>query len=157
MAKVRIEVVPEQEEDVVLFCKALTPAILELKERLQRSELKPREMLVTLQGAEYILPFSDILFFESDGGKTAVHTKSRMYYTDLSLAALSERLTGDFFRGSKSCIVNLRRIASLHRELTGVCEVRFQGCDKNIFVSRMYYKAFRERLDAIRLGGQKED
>ena len=155
--RVRIEIAAEQEEDVVLRCREVTPEILKLREELESGGARSREMLVTLQGTEYILPYDEILFFESSGEKTAVHTKNRMFYTETTLARLSQTLPNEFFRGSKSCIVNLRRIVSLHRELTGICEVRFRGSDKNVFVSRMYYKTFRERLDEVRLGRQKED
>ncbi len=152
MPTVRIEIVPEQEEDIVLRCRAVTPQILRLQEALEKGGAAHWEMLVTLGGVEYILPYDDILFFESRDEKTAVHTKTRMYYTEETLAKLSQIIPGEFFRGSKSCIVNVRKISSLKRELTGVCEARFSGCDKNVFISRMYYKAFREKLDEVRLG-----
>ena len=109
------------------------------------------DLILTLSGTEYLVPPEEILFFESRDDKVAAHTSDRMYYTDKTLAQLSDCLGPAFARVSKSCIVGLTNVHSLHRELTGICEVHFTDCDKKIFVSRMYYHDFRERLETFRV------
>lgn len=150
--KVRIEIDPEGDEEVVLRCREITSQIQKLREQIMGTFAASGEMLLTLSGREYIVALEEILFFESCGDRTAVHTTDRMFYTDRSLSDLIGVLPGEFFRGAKSCIVNLRRICSFHRELTGVCELCFSGSNKKVYVSRRYYQPFRERLGEIRFG-----
>lgn len=152
---VKTETDPDGSEEIIIRCRSVTPEVRRIKEILESDgAVCPNEMMLTLCGSEYIVPLEKILFFESAGGRTAVHTAERVYYTGKTLAELTDLLGGGFFRISKSCIANIRRISSLHRELTGVCEACFSGCDKKIYISRMYYKPFRERLEEIRLGGR---
>ena len=151
--EVRIETDSKAEEspEVVIRCREITPEIHRLAQRLQAEcDGIGQEILLTLCGRDYIVALDHILFFETSGEHTVAHTADGMYYTDQSLSRLVCQLPPAFFRGSKSCIVNTRQVASLHRELTGVCEVCFAGSTKRVYVSRMYYKAFRARLDEIR-------
>ena len=104
---------------------------------------------LNLRGEEFWIPPSEILFFLSDDDKTTAHTERNLYYSDRKLCELPDLLPPYFFRVSKSCIANLKQVRSLRRELTGVCEVHIGGQDKTIYVSRMYYKPFRERLMEI--------
>lgn len=150
--RVRIEIDPEGKEEVVVRCRELTEQVRRLRDEIMGVPSAGGEMLLTLGGREYIVALGDILFFESCGDRTAAHTAGRMFYTDRTLSDLLGTLPGEFCRGAKSCIVNLRRISSFHRELTGVCEVCFAGSNKKIYVSRMYYKPFRERLGEVRFG-----
>ena len=145
--KVRIEIDPGAEEEIVIRCKALTPEL----ETLRRMALgEGEELLLTLGEEEFFIPRGDILFFESVGGKTAAHTASRMFYTAHKLYELEELLAGSFLRVSKSCILNLRAVSLIRRDMTGSCEVRFTGSGKKVYVSRMYYKTFRETLLEMR-------
>lgn len=150
---VRIEVIPDLDSSVVIQCRELTADILKLRDYAASGFVGGAdEMLFSLHGEEFIVPLGEVLFFESRDDRVAAHTAKRMYYTENTLTQLMNRLGADFFRVSKSCIVNLRKIGSLKRELTGVCEVRFSDCDKQVLVSRMYYKSFRERLEEVRFG-----
>ena len=152
MAKsVRIEIDPNGSDDIVIVCKELTPEILEIEKLINGGRKSESDMLLTLGGSEYLIEYGDILFFETVGERTAAHTADRMYYTDKRLYELCDSLPKSFFRVSKSCIVNIDRIASMKRELTGVCDISFRGSNKTAFVSRMYYKPFYERLTEIRL------
>ena len=150
---VRIEVDPSADEEIVIKCRELTPGVLALKNAVENASAGGGEdIALTLGESEYFISLRDILFFESADERTAAHTSDHMYYTGRKLFELTENLPGYFMRVSKSCIVNLRLISSIHREVTGICEVCFCGSVKKIYVSRMYYKAFRERLIEVRLG-----
>lgn len=150
---VKIVINPEQEDDIIISCKELTPEVLLLENAAMKGYIgKSAEMIFKLNNEEFILPTSEILFFESYDNKIRAHTKKNMYFSDKTLSQLTEELDGNFFRVSKSCIVNLKLICSLKRELTGICEARFAGSNKTIYISRLYYKPFRERFDEIRLG-----
>lgn len=147
--KVRIEIEPGLEaEEVIIRCSTLTPEIANLQRLAETGSLplQNRILPVILGETEYFLPINELLFFEAADGRTAVHTVDRMYYTEKTLRDLADELPSNFVRVSKSCILNVRSVSSLKRSLTGVSEVTFAHSSKKAFVSRMYYKPFRERL-----------
>ncbi len=151
--KVRIEEDPSLTEDeIVIRCRAVDGEILRLR-RLAEGEgasegsrRPPRALTLTLAGREYFVPTDELLYFETGDGRTVAHTADRMYYTDLRLFELTEILPDCFMRVSKSSILNARAVNALHRDVTGIGEAFFPGCEKRVFISRMYYKALRERV-----------
>ena len=70
-----------------------------------------------------------------------------MYYSNYKLYELEQLLPRSFVRISKSCIINTAKVSAVNKNLAGASEVRFLKTHKKVFVSRMYYKIFKERLD----------
>ncbi len=147
--KVRFEIDKSCEEEIIIRCKEINDDVLKLQSLINGIG-KSREMELHLNGNDYFIAIDEILFFETDGNKTAAHTADKMYYTDMKLYELEERLPRSFMRVSKSCVVNLKAVASLKREITGICEASFPKTSKKIFISRSYYKPFREKITEIR-------
>ncbi|MBP5604981.1 MAG: LytTR family transcriptional regulator, partial [Ruminiclostridium sp.] len=59
-------------------------------------------------GETKIVPLKDILYFESVDGRTFIYTRDSVLETDKKLYELEEWLEpGDFYRCSKSCIINI--------------------------------------------------
>ena len=146
--KVRFEITPECEEEIIIKCKELSDEVLLIERYINSNSTS--EIELHLGGKDYFVPLNEILFFESTDSKTAAHTKDKMFYTTLKLYELEEKLPRYFMRVSKSCIINLNSVSSLRRELTGICETSFKGSAKKIFVSRNYYKPFREKINDLR-------
>ena len=59
-------------------------------------------------------------------------------------------LPRNFMRVSKSAILNLNLVYSVEKNITASSLVRFMGTDKIVYVSRIYYKAMKQRLDERR-------
>lgn len=114
----------------------------------QRAEADTR-LSLKLGVQEHLIAPEQILFFESEDGKVAAHTAGRIYRTEKKLYELEEQLPKYFMRVSKACVLNLKAVSWLKREFTGPCRVGFAGSDKQAYVSRMYYKPFREKLDEM--------
>ena len=159
MRKVRIEIDPSAEEEVIIRCPALTPELLRLQQIAEGGSRAEADLTLplTLDDTEYFIPARNLLFFETAGSRTAAHTRENMYYTDLKLYELEELLPDSFVRASKSCILNVKAVASLRRGLTGIAEVAFARSEKRVFVSRMYYHPFREKLLGSGLARGKEN
>ncbi|MCL2353698.1 MAG: LytTR family transcriptional regulator, partial [Defluviitaleaceae bacterium] len=65
----------------------------------------------TRDGQTHILDASAILYIDTVDKKTFLYTKGAIYETSLRLYELEEQLcNGDFFRASKSSIVNFNKI-----------------------------------------------
>lgn len=150
--KVRIEIDPAGEEEVVIRCKSATPSVYALKAAIENGagDGQVRELTLSLGEEEYFVQLDQILFFESAENRVAAHTDKRIYYTDMKLYELENVLPKTFMRVSKGCVLNLRAVAWLKKELTGPCRVGFTGSTKQAYVSRMYYQPFREKLEETR-------
>lgn len=148
--KVRIEIT-DGEEEIVIKCKEITPEIMKLKEKLETNDLmQNHKMMLKLGEDEHIVDISNILFFESESNDVLAHTSARIYRTNLKLYGLEGLLPNSFMRISKATIVNLNRISWYNRELTGNGKAGFANSDKQVYVSRMYFKQFTENLKEMR-------
>lgn len=152
--KVKIEVDPDGPEEVIIRCRHVTPEVIRLQGLLESGTAKDgtaRRLSLTLGEEEHLVDPRRILFFETADGRVAAHTDKRVYYTEMKLYELEEVLPKCFMRISKACVLNLDAVASLRRELTGLCRVGFANCAKEVYISRMYYRPFREKLDEMRM------
>ena len=147
--KVRIEIDPDCEEEIIIRCRNMSEEAMRIESVV--SALEASEMELELGEKLHFVKISSLLFFETDGSKTAAHTVDRMYYTDLKLYELEQRLPNSFMRISKSCIINVNAVSSIHKEITGICEAFFRNTPKKVYVSRSYYKPFKEKINETRL------
>ncbi|MBP5313183.1 MAG: LytTR family transcriptional regulator DNA-binding domain-containing protein [Clostridia bacterium] len=151
--RIRIEVDPDGPEEVIIRCRKLTPDILKLQELLETGGGKSavQKLSLNLGEEEHLVELRRILFFESADGRVSAHTDKRIYRTDMKLYELEDILPKSFMRVSKMCILNLEAVSWLKRELTGPCRVGFGTSPKQVYISRMYYKPFREKLEEMRM------
>lgn len=144
--RVRIDINPDCDEEIIIRCKNISEEVLRLESLVSNSEME-----LELGGKLHFIKTDSILFFETCGNKTAAHTRDMMYYTDMKLYELEESLPRSFMRISKSCILNTKAVSSIRREFTGICEAFFAGTVKKVYISRTYYKPFREKINETRL------
>lgn len=151
--KIRIEVGCDEDE-IVIRCREKTREIEKIESALQdlRGVESKREILLYSSGAEFYIPLSEILYFESAGGKVYAHTARAVYSTDKKLFELEEELSASFVRVAKSTVVNLYLVMSLHREVVGNGTVCFKDSEKRAYFSRGYYKLLRDKIQEKRLG-----
>ena len=151
--RIKIEVDPDGPEEVVIRCKKLTPDILRLQELLEAgsADAGVRKLSLFLGREEHLVDIKKILFFESADGRVAAHTDKRIYYTDMKLYELEGLLPYGFMRISKTCILNLEAVSWLKREITGPCCAGFAASPKQVYISRMYYRPFCEKLEEMRM------
>lgn len=148
--KVRIEISPEAEEEIVIRCRQLDERTERIREVIAELDRTSRELLLYIGNTEYYVEKSDILFFESGAGKVFAHTKDKMLRTEYKLFELEDVTPSYFVRISKSVIANVKLIASLSRELTGNGKITFKGSDKQTYFSRAYYKALKDKIEEVR-------
>ena len=109
------------------------------------------ELSLTLAGKEYFIKTDDILFIQTDINGLSVHTADSVFESKLTLSALLDLLPKRFLRVSKSCIINMKNVFSIKRELTGGGEVEFYDTEKKAYVSRKYYGEFYRSIKEMRL------
>ena len=144
--KLRIEVTDGMpESEVIIRCGRVDETIQKLQQYIL-SLSAPK--LVFHKGAkEYYLPLEEILFFETDGEQVHAHTKNDAYRVKYRLYELEEMLPRSFTRAAKGTIVNISHIYAIERNLTASSRIRFAGTHKQIYVSRHYYGALKEKMN----------
>ncbi|MBE5891116.1 MAG: LytTR family transcriptional regulator [Lachnospiraceae bacterium] len=145
--KIRIETDERLEEDeIIIRCRELNEETLELQRQLQ-SLIKSQATLSVSHGElDYFLKYPEIIFMETDGNRLAVHTKDKIFSTKQKLYELEELLPPYFMRVSKSCILNIKEIRSIHKNITGASEIEFAASSKKAYVSRNYYKLLIDKM-----------
>lgn len=99
------------------------------------------------EGETSYIDLNDILYFESVDNKSFVYTADKVLSTSLKLYELEEKLSeSDFFRCSKSVIVNVRKIVRLKPELTrNILATLSTG--EIVVISRRYAADFKKMIE----------
>ncbi|MDO4167393.1 MAG: LytTR family DNA-binding domain-containing protein [Eubacteriales bacterium] len=149
--KIQIEFDTSLDEEVVTIrCPSLTATVEQLQRTLA-GVTKEQEKYVFYKGdTEYYLSLSEILFFETGTNSIDVHTADDIFQTKRKLYELEELLPGYFMRVSKSAILNTNQVYAINRNLTAASLVEFQHSHKQVYVSRSYYKALKNKLEEKR-------
>lgn len=131
------------ETEITISCNHLTPEIEKILSILRMMN----QQLTGIQGEEiFLIDINQILYFDTVDKKTFFYTDTEIYETPLKLYELETQLSNDgFFRSSKSCIINLKRIRSLRSELNRRIKVTMENGEQ-LIVSRQYAESLKERL-----------
>ena len=149
--KVRIDIQSNLEEDeIIIRCASINETVLQIQNLISNFGMDAKSLTLLKGDTEYFIPQEQILFFETESKTVVAHTAEKMYETQYKLYELEEILPRYFMRISKSTIVNLNQIYSITRNLTASSKVEFYDSIKKVYVSRNYYKALIDRMDAKR-------
>ena len=145
--KIRIDIDENvNETEVVIKCKEITEGITKLQSALLDSLSDKMTLELMKDDKEFFLSPDEILFFESQGGSTYAHTAVETFETKLKLYELEELLPRKFLRVSKSAILDVEKVYSIAKNITGPSIVQFRGSHKQINVSRQYFNILKSKL-----------
>jgi len=146
--KIRIEVTDNVDEtEVIIRCRELDGTVSNIQKAIAEKTSNMPKMVFYKDKDEYYFPLTNVLFFETDNDTVFAHTAADVFKTDFKLYELQKILPGMFVRVSKSAIVNIVHILSISRNLTSSSLIRFHKSHKQIYVSRLYYKDLRQKLN----------
>ena len=115
----RAEIVTDRTDEAVkveIHCKDVTSDVRRLKGYIDNYKAG---ISASDEESTYIVALEDVYFIESVDKKTFVYTKDKVLGTDKRLYELEAVLEDrDFFRCSKSVIINLGKVVKLKPELT---------------------------------------
>ncbi|MCR5425775.1 MAG: LytTR family transcriptional regulator [Lachnospiraceae bacterium] len=126
-----------------IHCKDVTEDV----ERLKRYIGGYQSGIRAEDGGETVILRADaILYIESVDKKTFLYTEKRVYETEKRLYELEEMLDPrDFFRCSKSVILNLNKVVRLKPEITrNILATLSSG--EVVIVSRRYAAQLKQRI-----------
>lgn len=134
---------PDEEEAVIIRCREVDEAVMQLV-----NGLKLKKEKLTVRQGEKILQIEpgDIYYFEAVDNKVFLYLEKNVYETKLKLYELERCFAGtDFFRVSKSVILNLAKVKNFTPEFSG----RFEALMKNgerVGISRQYVPLLKNKL-----------
>ncbi|NLZ49108.1 MAG: LytTR family transcriptional regulator [Clostridiales bacterium] len=142
--KITIDECPSHKEvEIVIKCDKVTEEVEKVISLLRSSEEK---ITGVIEGERYLIDPSDIYYFESVDKKTFMYTESQVLEIPLRLYELEEKLAKqDFFRASKSTIINISKIQRLSPRLNGKLDVILENNEK-LVVSRQYVGRLKDIL-----------
>lgn len=126
---------PDEEETVIIRCREVDESILQLV-----NGLKLKKEKLTVRQGEKILQIEpgDIYYFEAVDNKVFLYLEKNVYETRMKLYELERQFAGtDFFRVSKSVILNLAKVENFYPGFSGRFEAQMQNGER-IGISRQY-------------------
>jgi len=134
------------ETEIHINCNRLTADIENVIATLR---IINQQMPVIKEEESYLLDVNKISYIEAVERKTFVYTENAIYESKLKLYEMEERLCrGDFFRVSKSCLVNLKFIQSLKKDVERKIRLTMKNGEQ-IMVSRQYADEIKQRLGVV--------
>ena len=132
-----------QDLRVQIDCPRLTPEIERLLAIIRMMDM---QIAARKDGETYILDTAQILYIEAVERVTFLYTETAVYESAFKLYELEQQLEPKgFFRVSKSCLIQLKKIKSMKADLDRKIRITMEGGDQ-IMVSRMYADELRKRL-----------
>lgn len=134
------------ETEITINCSQLTSDIENIIATLR---ILNQQMLVMRDGENYLLDVNGISYIEALERKTFVYTEDAIYESKLKLYEMEERLCqSGFFRVSKSCLVHLKFIKSIKKDVERKLRLTMKNGEQ-IIVSRQYAEEIKKRLGVI--------
>ena len=132
-----------EEEEVIVRCRQLDESLLKLLYTLKAGKDK---ITVSKEEKIYQLPLSQVYYFEAVDGHVFAYVEKNVYDTKFRLYELVERLRQtDFFRASKSTIINLSKVRNIGPDFNGRFEVYMKNGEQ-LIVSRQYVPELKKKL-----------
>lgn len=135
--------ITEGEDELILNYKAKSS---EVEAILLFMDKKQRKIMGKEGDTKVLVSPEEMLYAESVDNKTFVYTKDKVIQTDSTLAALALFLDDiQYFRCSKSMIVNIDRVARLKSLSSNRIDATLEN-GEHIMISRTYASEFRKIL-----------
>ena len=142
----RVEIINNQTTESVnveIHCKDITDEVKRLKRHIDNFSTG---ISGTEDGNTYIVSPNAIFYIESVDKKTFLYTEDKVLSTDKRLYELEEILDNrDYFRCSKSVIINLNKVVRLKPEITRNILATLSN-DEVVVISRRYATELKKLL-----------
>ncbi len=134
---------PDEEDEIIIRCKKLSPTALKLISELKMGDNKLTGMK---DGNIIVLDPQNVYYFESIDNKVFIYTKQNIYETKMKLYEIEASYQDtDFFRASKSVVLNITKIRHVSPAYSGRFEALLLNGEK-IIISRQYVPDLKRKL-----------
>jgi DNA-binding LytR/AlgR family response regulator len=137
------EAAPGEEDQIIIRCRELDDDILKIISELKKGQKK---IAGSKDGNITMIDPSNIFYFEGVDNKVFLYCKQNVYETKLKLYEIEEEYrNSNFFRASKSVILNVSKIKSISPAYSGRFEALLFNGEK-IVISRQYVPDLKKKL-----------
>lgn len=142
--KVTIENIPEgNEPEIIIRCNKPDDSLMQLIDSLKSNSKK---LMGIMDSQIHIINPKDVFYFESVDSKVFIYCREKVFESRLKLYEIeSEFESSDFFRASKSIILNITKIESVNPVFYGRFEALLENGEK-VYVSRQYVPVLKKKL-----------
>ena len=141
--KYTIEQIRNGEDELILRYRRLNT---EVEAVLQFMNAPAKKLIGIKNDIQAVIDFADVLYAETVDRKTFIYTADDVFRTELTLSQLEEVLnTVNFFRCSKSMIINIDKISTLKSLASNRIDAALIN-GEHIIISRTYTSEFRKIL-----------
>lgn len=142
--KIIIEDIKNGEEDeIIIRCNQLDESILQM---IYGIKMNQNKLVGTYNGQMQIIDPKDVFYFEAVDNKVFIYCEKQVYETKLKLYEIEEEYEKtDFFRASKSIILNLSKIKNLSPAFNGRFEALLKNKEK-VIISRQFVPVLKKKL-----------
>ena len=137
--KIIIEDIKEdEEEEIIIRCNNIDESILQM---IYGVKMERRKIAGFLNGRIVMIEPKDVYYFESVDNceNKVIETKLRLYEIE------QEYEKSDFFRSSKSTILNISKIKSISPAFNGRFEALLKNNEK-VIISRQFVPVLKKKL-----------
>lgn len=134
---------PGEEDQIIIRCKELDENILKVVSDLKTGQKK---LTGSKDGTITVLEPGNVYYFEGVDNKVFIYCKQNVYETKLKLYEIEEQYSNtNFFRASKSVILNITKIKSVSPAYSGRFEALLFNGEK-VVISRQYVPELKKKL-----------
>ncbi|MDQ0196636.1 LytTR family DNA-binding domain-containing protein [Paenibacillus wynnii] len=142
--KITIENIPDgSEPEIIIRCNEPDESLMQLIYSLKSSS----KMLIGFTDLQtHIINPKDVFYFESVDNKVFIYCQEKVFESRLKLYEIEmDYENWDFFRATKSTVLNIGKIKSVSPILYGRFEALLQNREK-VFISRQYVPVLKKKL-----------
>lgn len=134
---------PGEEDQIIIRCKEMDENILKVISDLKMGQKKLTGMK---DGNITMIDPNNIYYFEGVDNKVFLYCKQNVYETKLRLYEIEEEYNNsNFFRASKSIILNVTKIKSVSPAYSGRFEAQLLN-GETVVISRQYVPELKKKL-----------
>lgn len=137
------EINKEMEEEILIRCHEVDDEIHEIVNKLETENLI---VLGYQNDRVHRIKLSEIYYFEAVDGKVFIYCKDNVFEVKQKLYELEELCKEkNCFRASKSTVLNISKISSIHPTISGRFEAVLDNGERTV-VSRQYVPVLKKML-----------
>lgn len=142
--KITIENIPVgSEPEIIIRWNEPDDLLLQLIYSIKSTSKK---LIGITESQMHIINPNDVFYFESVDKKVFIYCKKKVFESRLKLYEIEEEYENwNFFRASKSTIINITKIESLSPVFYGKFQALLQN-GENIIISRQYVPVLKKKL-----------
>lgn len=131
-----------EEDEIIINCKKINHDIQTIIDFIKTINSKIKGVK---EDKTFLIDLKDIFYFESVDKKSFVYTKDDVFEITLRLYQIEELHNNNFFRASKSTIINISKIKELDPVISGKIKITLDN-NEHLLVSRQYVPILKKIL-----------